>query len=48
MARILELPLADANVAEVRDNFLVARRMAASLGAVASEDHLEPLPVFQA
>ena len=48
MARMLELPLEDANVAEIRDNVLVARRMAQSLGTAASEDHLEPLPVFHA
>ena len=47
MARMLELPLEDANVTEIRDSISVARRMAQSLVTIASEDHLEPLPVFR-
>ncbi len=47
MATVLDMPLGDANRAEIRANLLVAHRMATSILDFALDDREEILPVYQ-
>lgn len=47
MVAVLDMPLDDANRGEIRANFLVAHRMAASILDFALDDREEILPVYQ-